>query len=93
MVAGDGGIVFPEASLISFLPSSQADVVFWEAEERFVRVVVAFSLPVLLPCCPLLQPFPVLPWQFQLPPGPPADPSAAAQMLVVSLDFLFSLPF
>lgn len=72
IIPGDGGIVFPEA-LSSFLASSQPDVVFWEAEERFVRAVVAVSPPVLLPCCAVLQPYAVLPWQFQLPPGPPAD--------------------
>lgn len=92
MVPGDGGIVFPEAPG-SFLASSQAGVVFWEAEERLSGSLLQFLYPcsfhAVLCSSPsqgshgssscllaLLQ--------------TSSSPFAAAQMLLGSLDSLFS---
>lgn len=71
IVPGDGGIVFP-VDLSSFLLPHKLMWYFGKQRSVCQGFYCSFSCaPSML--CPLLQPFPVLPWQFQLPPGPPAD--------------------
>lgn len=94
VVPGDGGIVFPEAPG-SFLASSQAGVVFWEAEERLSGSLLQFLYPCSFHAVLCSSPS-------QCSHGSSScllallqtssSPFAAAQTLLGSLDSLFS-PF